>query len=105
LQADLVDPLYERRKKLDQGKPWQRKYKRHLEAEKKDPEEIPIRYEPIYNLVKLKEARSKAVLKNYGNVGKLIKQGSYCRHEEPDRKDAIYNRTQISLIKWLTVKT
>jgi hypothetical protein len=56
LQADLVDSLYERRKQLDQGKPWQRKYNRHLEAEKKDPEEIPIRYEPIYNLVKLKEA-------------------------------------------------
>jgi hypothetical protein len=47
--------------------------------------------------VKLKETLSKAVLKNYGNLGKLINQETYCKPEEPDRKDAIYNRTQEDL--------
>jgi hypothetical protein len=52
---------------------------------KKDPEEIPIlRYGASDNFHKLCEVLSKKALKEYGNLGKLIKQGTYFEPEEPD---------------------
>jgi hypothetical protein len=76
-------------KKQEQHKPWQKKHQyQHPETKKKDPEEIPIlKYGPNNNLLKFKEALSKAALKNYGNLGKLIKQGSYYTPEMPERGD------------------
>ncbi len=73
----------------EQHKPWKKKqHHQHPEAKKKDPEEIPIlKYGPNNNFPKFKEAISKAALKNYGNLGKLIKQGSYYTLEMPERKD------------------
>ena len=56
---------------------------------KKDPEEIPVlKYGPGNNFSKFKEAISNVALKEYGALGKLIKQGSYVKIEpkEPDEK-------------------
>jgi hypothetical protein len=76
-------------KRQEQRKPWQKKqHHQRPEAKRKDPEEIPIlKYGPNNNFPKFKEAISKAALKNYGNLGKLIKQGSYYTPEMPERKD------------------
>jgi hypothetical protein len=52
---------------------------RRTENKKRDPEEIPVlRYGPANNFSKFKEAMSKATLKNYGNLGRLIQlEGCY----------------------------
>jgi hypothetical protein len=50
-------------------------------------EEIPIpKYGPNNNFSKFKEALSNATPKNYGNLGNLIKQGSYYTLEMLERK-------------------
>jgi hypothetical protein len=76
-------------KHQEQCKLWQKKqHHRCPEAKKKDPKEIPIlKYGPNNNFPKFKEAISKAALKNYGNLGRLIKQGSYYTPEMLERKD------------------
>ncbi len=57
---------------------WQRKGQHSFEPKKKDAEAIPIlKYGPSNNFAKFKEAISKAALKQYGDLGKLICQGSY----------------------------
>jgi len=72
-----------------QRKPWQ-KNQRHYrhDIKKKDPEEIPVlKYGPANNFSKFKEAVSKTALKNYGQLGKLIKLGKYYVPEEPMSTD------------------
>jgi len=62
--------------------------KSEYQAKKKDPEEIPVlKYGPANNFTKFKEAVSKKALKEYGNLGKLIKLGKYYEPEEPDATD------------------
>jgi hypothetical protein len=52
------------------------RYYRQDNDRKKEPESIPIlRYGPSNNFMKFKEAISKKALLDYGNLGKLIKQG------------------------------
>jgi hypothetical protein len=47
-------------------------------SKKKDLEGIPIlKYGPGNNFAKFKEAISKVVIKKYGDLGKLIRQGTY----------------------------
>lgn len=54
----------------------------------KDPEEIPIlKYNPANNFSKFKDARSKAVLKNYVELGKLINLGAYFELEKANSTD------------------
>ncbi len=62
---------------------------RCTEYKKRDPEEIPVlRYGPANNFSKFKEAMSKAALKNYGNLGRLIQlEGRYYQPTRPDRGD------------------
>jgi hypothetical protein len=70
-----------------QTKPWQ---KRDSEQKKKDPEVIPVlKYCPANNFIKFRDALSKAALKEYGEVGKLIKQEKMEKPKAPDR--AKYN--------------
>jgi hypothetical protein len=65
--------------------PWHGKG-HHDEAKKKDPEAIPIlKYGPGNNFAKFKEAISKAALKEYGDIGKLIHQGTYYIPPAPDK--------------------
>jgi hypothetical protein len=66
---------------------WQWKVQHSNEStKKKDAEAIPIlRYGPSNHFVKFKEAISKAVLTQYGDLGRLIHQGSYFIPPEPDR--------------------
>ena len=69
-----------------QRKPWQKHQQKQFrqEPKKKDPEEIPVlKYGPANNFSKFKEAVSKTALKNYGQLGKLIKLGKYYVPEEP----------------------
>jgi len=73
-----------------QRKPWQRRNQNQgrFETKKKDPEEIPVlKYGPSNNFSKFKEAISKTALKNYGQLGKLIKLGKYFEPEEPNNLD------------------
>ena len=59
-----------------QRKPWQWRNQNQgrFDTKKKDPEEIPVlKYGPSNNFSKFKEAISKTALKNYGQLGKLIK--------------------------------
>jgi len=66
-----------------QTKPWQ---KRDSEQKKKDPEAIPVlKYSPANNFIKFRDALSKAALKEYGEVGKLIKQEKLEKPQAPDR--------------------
>ena len=61
-----------------QRKPWQWRNQNQgrFETTKKDPEEIPVlTYGLSNNFSKFKEAISKTALKNYGQIGKLIKLG------------------------------
>jgi hypothetical protein len=75
-------------KQHEQRKPWQKKHHPRPEAKKRDPEEIPIlTYGPDNNFLKFKEVLSKATLKNYGTLGKLIKQGSYYAPEVREIRD------------------
>lgn len=54
---------------------------------KKEPESIPIQwYGPSNNFMKFKEAISKIALLDYGNLGKLIKQGYIALPEQPNRE-------------------
>ncbi len=47
---------------------------------------IPIlKYGPSNNFVKFKEAMAKAALKQYGDLGRLILQGSYFIQPKPKR--------------------
>jgi hypothetical protein len=63
----------------------QRQYQHSQEQTKKDPQEIPIlRYGPANNFAKFREALSKAAMKEYGNLGKLIKLGTYYEPKMPD---------------------
>jgi hypothetical protein len=74
-----------------QRKPWQKRNQGRYEysSKKKDPEEIPIlKYGPYNNFAKFKEAISKTALKNYGQLGKLIKLGDYYEPEKPDSTDS-----------------
>jgi len=73
-----------------QRKPWQKNRTQRFENKKKDPEEIPIlKYGPQNNYSKFKEALSNVALKEYGTLGKLIKQEKYENFEpvEPDADD------------------
>ena len=74
-----------------QKKHWQKRNQHHRsEYKKKDPEEIPIlKYGPANNFTKFKEALYKTALKDYGNLGKLIKLGKYYEPEEPDNTNTI----------------
>mmetsp|Transcript_8146 Transcript_8146/g.11879 ORF Transcript_8146/g.11879 Transcript_8146/m.11879 type:complete len:557 (+) Transcript_8146:2397-4067(+) len=71
-----------------QRKPWHHRKQHHrpeYKKKEKDPEEIPIlKYGPANNFTKFKEAISKTALKDYGQLGKLIKLGKYYEPEEPD---------------------
>jgi hypothetical protein len=68
-----------------QDKYGQRQYQRGQEQKKKDPQEIPILcYRPTNNFAKFREVLSKAAMKEYGNLGKLIKLGEYYEPEMPD---------------------
>jgi hypothetical protein len=52
---------------------------------KKDPEAIPILcYGPYNNFMKFKEAILKKALLDFGNLGKLIKQGYIVLPDQPD---------------------
>jgi hypothetical protein len=65
---------------------WQRKGQYNPEHKKKDAEVIPIlKYGPSNNFAKFKEAISNAALKQYGNLGRLIRQWSYYIPPEPNR--------------------
>ena len=58
------------------------------EPKKKDPEAIPIlKYGPSNNFTLFKEALANAAMKEYGNLGKLIKLGKYYEPEEPNIED------------------
>lgn len=64
---------------------------RRYEAKKKDPEEIPVlKYGPANNFSKFKEALSNTALKEYGVLGKLIKQGTYAKIEPKEPNDMDY---------------
>ncbi len=73
------------KEKRQQRKPWHRKGQ-HGEIKKKDPEAIPVlKYGPGNNFAKFKEAISKVALKEYGDLGKLIRQGAYYIPPAPDK--------------------
>ena len=59
------------------------------ETKKKDPEAIPVlKYGPSNNFTVFKEALANAALKEYGALGKLIKQGDeYKEPKAPNVKD------------------
>ncbi len=64
----------------------QRNGQHNYEPKKKDCEAIPIlKYGPSNIFAKFKEAISKAALKQYGDLGKLIRQGSCFIPPEPNR--------------------
>ena len=60
-----------------------------FETKKKDPRAIPVlRYGPANNFTVFREALANAALKEYGALGKLIKQGDeYKEPVEPDVAD------------------
>jgi hypothetical protein len=61
---------------------------RGSERTKKDPTEIPIlRYGPNNNFHLFRDALSKRALKDFGDLGKLIKEGQYYELEEPNKDD------------------
>jgi hypothetical protein len=63
-----------------------RKGQHNVEPKKKDAEAIPIlKYGPSNNFAKIREAMSKAALKQYGDLGRLIRQGSYYIPPEPNK--------------------
>ena len=67
---------------------WQKYKPRTDQPKKKDPEEIPIlKYGPQGNFAKFKEAISKAALRDYGHLGKLIDTGEYYKPPEPNTAD------------------
>mmetsp|Transcript_10738 Transcript_10738/g.15502 ORF Transcript_10738/g.15502 Transcript_10738/m.15502 type:complete len:119 (-) Transcript_10738:1349-1705(-) len=83
------------------------------EGKKKDPEAIPVlKYGPSNNYTIFKEALSNAALKEYGTLGKLIKQGEEFEFpqepnvDEYDLEDDPYgiNRRRILKISRSTVR-
>jgi len=73
-----------------QKRHWQKKQHRndHKPKKDKDPEEIPVlKYGPSTNFTRFKEAISKAALRDYGHLGKLIKTGQYFKPTEPNIAD------------------
>ena len=69
------------------AKPWDKK----VVERKKDPEAIPVlKYGPGNNFAKFRDALSKAALKEYGQLGKLIKQERLDKPEEPDRASFVF---------------
>jgi hypothetical protein len=73
------------KEKRHQRKPWHQK-DQHGESKKKDPETITVlKYGPGNNFSKFKEAMSKVALKEYGDLGKLIRQGDYYIPPTPDK--------------------
>ena len=79
-------PKEQQGQQCQQRKPWQKNQQKQYrnDFKKKDPEEIPVlKYGPANNFSKFKEAISKSALKNYGQLGKLIKLGKYYVPEEP----------------------
>jgi len=67
--------------------PWLRKQQpdRGQQQKKKDPEEIPIlRFGPNNNFSKFKEALANKALREYGDLGRLIKWGVYYVPDPPD---------------------
>jgi hypothetical protein len=69
------------------AKPWNKK----VVEKKKDPEAIPVlKYGPGNNFAKFRDALSKAALKEYGQLGKLIKQERLDKPEEPDRASFVF---------------
>jgi hypothetical protein len=70
-----------------QGRRNNRRTYRHEHEKKKDPESIPIlRYGPSNNFMKFTEALSNKALLDFGNLGKLIKQGYIVLLEQLDRE-------------------
>ena len=69
-------------------KHWQKRGQQgrsEYQTKKKDPEEIPVWNTDLLTISQnLKKAVSKKALKDYGNLGKLIKLGKYYEPEEPD---------------------
>jgi hypothetical protein len=52
---------------------------------KPDPDAVPIlKFGPVNNFMRFKEALSKNALKKYGRLGKLINMGQFDNLEEPD---------------------
>jgi hypothetical protein len=80
---------HKKQEQCKNGNRQQQQFQRRTEYRKKDPEEIPVlRYGPNNNFTKFKEAMSKAALKNYGNLGRLIQlEGCYYQPTRPDRND------------------
>jgi hypothetical protein len=73
------------KEKRQQQKPWHQKGQ-HGETKKKDPEAVPVlKYGPGNNFAKFKEAISKVALKEYGDLGKLIRQGTCYIPPAPDK--------------------
>jgi hypothetical protein len=68
-------------------KPWHHR-NQLTESKRKDPEAIPVlKYGPLNNFTKFRDALSKAALKEFGSIGKLIKQEKLEIPEEPDRAE------------------
>eukprot|EP00590_Aulacoseira_subarctica_P002948 CAMPEP_0172417988 /NCGR_PEP_ID=MMETSP1064-20121228/4486_1 /TAXON_ID=202472 /ORGANISM="Aulacoseira subarctica , Strain CCAP 1002/5" /LENGTH=202 /DNA_ID=CAMNT_0013156619 /DNA_START=129 /DNA_END=734 /DNA_ORIENTATION=+ len=84
--AKAKGPAQEQKKKGNYQK-WHRRGQ--TEGKKKDPEAIPaLKYGPSNNFMFFKEALSNAALKEYGALGKMIKQGEeYSEPQEPDIDD------------------
>jgi len=61
---------------------------RGYDRAKKDPTEIPtLRYGPNNNFHLFRDALSKKALKDFGDLGKLIKEGKYYELQEPNKAD------------------
>jgi hypothetical protein len=70
-----------------QGRRNNRRNYQHDHEKKKDPESIPVlRYGPSNNFMKFTEALLNKALLDYGNLGKLIKQGYIVLPDQPDRE-------------------
>jgi hypothetical protein len=65
---------------------WQRKGQHSFKPKKKDAKVIPIlKYGPSNNFAKFKGAVLYVALMQYGDLGRLIQQGSYYIPPEPNR--------------------
>ncbi len=68
----------EQKGKQGKRKPWIRRGEQRLAPKKKDPTEIPIlKYGPNNNFMRFKEAMSYTAMEKYGDLGRLIEQGTY----------------------------
>lgn len=67
---------------------WKQQTGRGQQQKKKDPEEIPIlQFGPNNNFAKFKEALANKALREYGDLGRLIKSSKYFIPEPPDVTD------------------